>query len=93
MTKYHSILDTLRDVVAEVAFRVKRNPVLVGAAAYVAFEGLSTGDPITWHTLVATGIGFLVRSQTVPAHEVHAISDIISAVLGEATEAADEAAK
>lgn len=60
-----------------ILYRIKRNPALIGAAAVWAFDALNTGDALTWHTAVIVVVGFLVRSQVVPASEVARIGDVI----------------
>jgi divalent metal cation (Fe/Co/Zn/Cd) transporter len=72
MTKYHDIIHTIRDAVATAAHRVQRNPVLVGASALAAYSSLSSGH-LTVDSVAAVVVGFLIRSQVVPANEVEAI--------------------
>lgn len=65
----------LKNAVLEVVRRVKRNPVLVGGSALVAYEAFTSGTPITLVSGITIIVAFLVRSQVVPANEVDAILD------------------
>lgn len=68
----------MKKFLAEVRFRITRNPVLIGAAALWGYETLTTGDPLTWRSVVSTAIGVLVRSKVVPAKEVADVTDFIN---------------
>lgn len=89
MTHYHAILSTVRDAAAEVAHRVQRNPVLVGAAALWGYNALTSGHPVTLADVVIVGVGVLVRSQVVPASEVEAIAHSVEGAVENVAKAAE----
>lgn len=82
MSTYHNITQPVRDFVDEVAFRVKRNPALVGSAAVAAYSSLTAGH-LTASAVVAVVVGFLVRSQVVPANDVEAFVTHVNHVIGD----------
>jgi hypothetical protein len=70
----------MKKVLSEIAYRIHRNPVLVATAALWGFDALHTGSPITLHGAIVVGIGVIVRSKVVPAHEVEVLTDFIASV-------------
>lgn len=91
MSKYHNITDIISDVAQVAIFRIRRNPVLVGAAGLWAYEFATTQDALTWQGIVTIVAGFLVRSKTVPANEVWDMSDKLDEVLGDVLGGAHDA--
>lgn len=81
----------MKKALREIAYRIKRNPVLIGAAVLWAFETLGTGDPITWRSAVAVAVGVLVRSKVVPLNEAKIVTSFIEDLTAEMSRAADEA--
>ena len=71
----------MKKFLSEVRYRITRNPVLIGAAALWGYETLTTGDPLTWRSVVATIVGVVVRSKVVPAKEAAVVVDVLTHVL------------
>ena len=86
---YHSVTEGL----ALVAAKIKRNPVLLGAAVLWAADILSTGDPITWRSAITIGVGVLVRARVMPATEVYEYADEVDAFVTKVLRAAEDGTK
>jgi hypothetical protein len=69
---------------------VRRNPVLVGAAALWGYETLTAGDALTWQGVVTVAVGVLVRAKVVPASEVVEVIDDIEGAFQEWLDAAED---
>lgn len=82
MSTYHNITQPVLDFLDEVVYRVKRNPALVGSAAIAAYSSLTAGH-LTASAVVAVIVGFLVRSQVVPANDVDAFVAHVNHVIGD----------
>lgn len=74
----------MKKALGEIAYRIKRNPVLVATAALWAENALTAGGPISLRSGAIVAVGFLVRSQVVPANEVVILGDFIKHLVDEA---------